>query len=163
MAALFLWVPVLLTMGQPEALSLFPASGRTGAPLRSKWPKTLYSSWCLLHVTQSFHKSFLSSANEVLGYKKSGTVPRDMLQVLPVTHHFSTGYLTVMISHQFLRRPRSQGLTVQVPTPKDTRLCEISLKPQEQPYNDACMIIPFIQRGKLRLREVTELPKSTLQ
>lgn len=85
-----------------------------------------------------------------------------MLQVLPVTHHFSTGYLTVMISHQFLGRPRSQGLTVQVPTPKDTRLYEISLKPQEQPYNDACMIIPFIQRGKLRLREITELPKSTL-
>ena len=56
------------------ALSLFWVAGSSGMSLRSKWPKPLYSSWYLLHVTQSFHRSFLSLANEVLGCKKSGTM-----------------------------------------------------------------------------------------
>ena len=66
--------PVLLTMGLPGALSLFWVASSSGVSLRSKWPKLLYSSWYLPHVTQSFHRSFLSLANEVLGCKKLGTV-----------------------------------------------------------------------------------------
>lgn len=72
--------------------------------------------------------------------------------------YFSIGYLAVMVSHQFLDRLRSQGLIVQGPTPKDARLCDVI--ETSGTYDDACMIMPFIERGKLRLWEVTELSKS---
>lgn len=148
-------------MGYPRAQSPSWVLGKAGAVLRLKWPKSLCSSWYSNHITYSSYKGFLGLEHEVFGCKKSETGPSDRLPVLLLTHHFPTDRISCWRDYSLIpRQAYKSGInSLGANSQRCHTLSVIWLKPQEQSY-ESSMTIPYVERRKLRLREVTELPKS---
>ena len=145
----------------PWAMSFFqklcPAPG---VSLRSKWPKPLYSSPYLLSHNNGCHTTISQKFSELSKWSSWLQEVRnsDLIQGLPMTHHFSTWCLTVKVSNQFLGRSRSQGLIVQGPGSTCQSLYVISLKPQNNPMMMHVWLCPLYREENWDLGRLLSHP-----
>lgn len=98
------WVPVLPTMRHPRP-SLHPGyQAGPGHGWDGKGPSLSRAAAIDTMSYHSSHGSFLGWANAVLGCRKSGIVPRDLLQGLLLTHHFSTDRISCWHGYSLIPR-----------------------------------------------------------